>query len=288
VGLRLSPSPDRSAEWTIVTIGLSTYSFFWQWHETAPRPISLVEMIDKTADWDVHVLQICDYPAIDGFDSDAVRQLGAAAERAEVTLELGTRGLDHAHLTRYLSLAQQLGARLVRSMIRAEEVAEAVELLRQVIPTFERAGVSLALETYEQIPTARLMEVVRRIKSANLGVCLDPANCVPAMETPRSTIDLVADHVFNLHVKDFAFTRQVDWVGFTYAGTRLGEGLLDFAYLMERVRPDERGINKIIEHWLVWQGDSAKTCAVEDEWTLHNLDFLRRHEISTTTAPLVR
>ena len=69
-----------------MTIGLSTYSFFWQWHETAPRPISLVEMIDKTADWDVQVLQICDYPAIDGFDSDAVRQLGAAAERAQVTL----------------------------------------------------------------------------------------------------------------------------------------------------------------------------------------------------------
>jgi len=56
------------------------------------------------------------------------------------------------------------------------------------------------------------------------------------------------------------------------------------------VRPDERGINQIIEHWLVWQGDSATTCALEDEWTLHNLDVLRaleqrRIETPTSTSP---
>ena len=44
------------------------------------------------------------------------------------------------------------------------------------------------------------------------------------------------------------------------------------------------GINQIIEHWLVWQGDSETTCRLEDDWTLHNLDYLRRkaaaHRIS--------
>ena len=60
----------------------------------------------------------------------------------------------------------------------------------------------------------------------------------------------------NLHVKDFAFTRQDGWVGFTYAGAPLGEGLLDYDHMRRAVRPDERGINQIIEHWLPWQGDA--------------------------------
>ena len=78
-----------------------------------------------------------------------------------------------------------------------------------------------------------------------------------------------------MHVKDFAFSRREGWVGFTYAGTKLGEGLLDYDAMAARICPNERGINQVIEHWLVWQGDSAATCAVEDEWTKHSIDFLR-------------
>jgi hypothetical protein len=225
-----------------VTIGLSTYSVFWQWHETAPRPISLVEMIDKTAGWDVHVLQICDYHALDGFDSDAVRQLGAAAERAQVTLELGARGLDHPHLTRYLSLAQRLGARLVRSMIRAEGSSRSRRYAAPDHSGVRAGGGEPGLgETYEQVPTARLMEVVRRINSPSLGVCLDPANCVAALERPgrrssrRGSRVQPACQRLRLHPEG-------GWVGFTYAGTRLGKGC--WTSPMASRAPDATGCNR--------------------------------------------
>ena len=273
-----------------MTIGLSTYSFFWQWHDTAPQPLTLAQMVDKTALWEVRLLQICDYPPVERLDVQELSEIRSRAARHQVDLELGTRGVQPAHLERYLRLAQLLGAYLVRSMVRSDEAATAVDLLRQVVPAYEQAGVRLALETYEQVPTAQLLEIVRDVDSPSLGICLDPANCVAALETPRSTIDLTADHVLNLHVKDFAFTRQGGWVGFTLAGAPLGEGLLDLTYLMERVRPDERGINQIIEHWLLWQGASATTCALEDEWTLHNLEVLRdlerrRSETPTSLGP---
>jgi len=45
--------------------------------------------------------------------------------------------------------------------------------------------------------------------------------------------------------------------------------------MIDAVRPDERGINQVIEHWLPWQGDSATTITLEDEWTLHSLHYLR-------------
>jgi 3-oxoisoapionate decarboxylase len=48
--------------------------------------------------------------------------------------------------------------------------------------------------------------------------------------------------------------------------------------MIDAVRPHERGVNSIIEHWLPWQGDSETTCALEDRWTLSNLHYLRSRE----------
>ena len=266
------------------SIGLSTYSFFWQWHETAPRPLTLPELVAKTASWEVDLLQLCDHPALDRFDADQAADLLATGRELAVRFELGTRGLDTAHLLHYLDLAGRLDVTLVRSMVRREEIPDAANLLAKVVPAYAEAGVTLALETYEQIPTPTLVDLVREVDDAYLGIVLDPGNSVAALETPRSTIDLTADLTRNLHVKDFAFSRQAGWVGFTYAGARLGEGLLDYDYLVSQVRPHERGINQIVEHWLVWQGDSETTCRLEDDWTWHNLTYLR-HKAAAHTHP---
>ena len=79
----------------------------------------------------------------------------------------------------------------------------------------------------------------------------------------------------NVHVKDFAFARQAGWVGFTYGGARMGEGLHDYAHLLETVGPRARGVNEIVEHWLSWQGDAETTIRTEREWTRNTVDYLR-------------
>ena len=257
-------------------IGLSTYAFFWQWHETAPAPLDLAAMIDRTAELGAPLFQICDYPRIEAFDAAELRALRVHAERRGVTLELGTRGVHPAHLRRYLELARALDVTLVRSMVRAGE--DAVPMLRSAIDAFERSGVTVALETYEQVPTAVLVDVVAAVASPALGICLDPANCVAALEHPAETIAKTAAWVRNVHVKDFAFTRKDGWVGFTLAGCPLGEGRLDYPALVAAVRPDERGINQVIEHWLPWQGDSRSTTELEQHWTAGNLDTLRSYQ----------
>jgi 3-oxoisoapionate decarboxylase len=262
-----------------MTVGLSTYAFFWQCQPSAGKPLSLTGMVTQTAAWDVGRFQICDYPLIESYDDAGLAELRRHAERRGVALELGTRGLRPDHLRRYLDLARRLDARLVRSMVTTAghnpTAAEAVRLLDMVMPEFERAGVTLALETYEQIPVRTLVDTVAAVDSANLGICLDPANCVAALEHPTRTIDASAPYVRNIHVKDFAFTRKDGWVGFTLAGCPLGEGLLDYDHMIAAVRPDERGIDQIIEHWLPWQGDTETTIRTENEWTLHNLHYLR-------------
>ena len=261
-----------------MAIGLSTYSFFWRASERVPRPLDLPMMLQQTAELGAGVFQICDYKGLEALSPRALLELKHQADDLGLILELGTRGLETAHLRKYLDIARTLDVRLLRSMFNSNThqptLDEAVWLLETVMPSFVEQDVKLALETYEQVPTSRIMQAIERIDSPWLGICLDPGNCVAALEHPKDVIDMTSSRVLNLHVKDFSFSRRDGWVGFTFAGCPMGEGLLDYDYVRGKVQPDHKHINQIIEHWLPWQLDAASTCAMEDQWTRHNLNYL--------------
>jgi 3-oxoisoapionate decarboxylase len=260
-------------------IGLSTYSFFWRWSERAPEPLTLPQMLTRTAELGVGLFQICDYPPIEEYSPEQLDDLAAVATELGVKLELGTKGIEPHHLRSYLAMAGRLRVDLVRSMLYSPTSRPSVEdakgMLGDVVPEFAAAGVRLALETYEQVPSADLVEVVRGIDSPVLGICLDPGNCVAALENPRDVVERTAPYVLNLHIKDFAFSRRGGWVGFLFAGAPLGTGLLDYDHLVETTQAREKGLSQVIEHWLPWQDDYDETARLEDEWTVSNLEYLR-------------
>lgn len=211
------------------------------------------------------------------------RELRKAADTAKklgIQIELGTKGIEPVRLARFLELAKIFDAKLIRSMVYSDECrpskAEAIQNLVHEIKNFEAAGISLALETYEQISTNDLVSIITKVRSPNLGICLDPANVVARLENPKDCVKTTAHLVKNIHVKDFEFARQKGWVGFTYSGAEMGKGLHDYRNLLAKVNPRERGINEIVEHWLPWQGDIETTVQKEKEWTKTTLEYLRK------------
>ncbi|MFB8273012.1 MULTISPECIES: sugar phosphate isomerase/epimerase family protein [unclassified Streptomyces] len=268
--------------------GISTYAYFWRISERAPKPLSLLDMLVDTKEQGGEVFQICDYPGIESYDSARLADIRDAARDLGLCLELGTRGVRPDHLATYLDIARQLDVTLVRSMMNTvdhrPDVDEAVALLRQALPGYTDAGVALGLETYEQVSTDDLLAVVKGVDSDRLGVVLDPGNSVARLERPVDVVDATAPYVVNIHVKDFAFTRRDGWVGFTYAGCPLGTGLLDYDAMIAAVRPHERGINQIVEHWLPWQDEGFDTTArLEHQWTQHSISTLLSNTVSSTT-----
>lgn len=262
-----------------MTIGLSTYAFLWRSSDRVENPLTLHDILEHTRASGCSLLQICDFAPLDELSVDGLSGLARAAGDLGIQLELGTRGVGPDHLNRYLEMATHLGVTLVRSMLNTAterpSEAEAIESLRRVVPHYAERGVTLALETYEQVPVAQLVRIIEAVDSEALGVCLDPANCVAALERPRDVVAATAPYVKNWHVKDFAFTRQAGWVGFNLAGCPLGEGLLDYDRFRKAVDPLSNDINQIVEHWLPWQQDAETTCAMEAQWTQHSIDFLR-------------
>jgi sugar phosphate isomerase/epimerase len=259
-------------------IGLSTYAFFWQFSETAERPLTLIDMVKKTHQLGLTVFQICDYAPIQSMSDTELAEVRDVAESSGIQLELGTRGIQKSHLTNYLDIASKLDSTFLRTMLHTSDhkpsVPEAIALLNKVLPTCADRGVTIGLETYEQVSTDDLIHVVEGVGSPFLGVCLDPANSVARLELPVDVIDRTAPFVVNMHVKDFTFTRQAGWVGFSLIGCPLGEGLLDYDGMIAVVQPGAN-VNQVIEHWLPWQGTSKVTCQLEERWTQHNIDTLR-------------
>lgn len=267
-------------------LGLGTYAFLWEGATTLPTgtnpdPLPLAGMLARTAELGLRLFQICDYAPLLGFSATELRELRSTVDGLGIRLELGTKGVGPAHLRSFLDLAEVLGAGYVRSMVFAPDsrptLAEAERMLRETLPAYEAAGVRLGLETYEQVRSAELVGLVESVGSDALGICLDPANTVAALENPREVVERCAPYVNGIHVKDFAFTRREGWVGFTLAGARMGEGLLDYAHLIDAVRPAERGITRIVEHWLPWQGRLETTVAAERDWTAHDVRYLKEH-----------
>lgn len=260
-------------------IGLGTYAFFWQLSDQTQEPMSLIDAFEATKALDVDLFQICDYAPLEAMSRAELQNIAAAARDLNLSIELGTKGIEPARLRDHLELAELFDASLVRSMLFGPHsqptLTEAAAQLRAAMVEYEAAGVTLALETYEQVATADLIGVVEAVGSARLGICLDPANVVARLERPQDCVEASAPHTKNVHVKDFAFTRQPGWVGFTYGGAAMGEGLHDYPHLLDTVRPRERGVNEIVEHWLSWQGDADTTVRTERDWTRLTIDYLR-------------
>lgn len=249
-------------------IGLSTYAYFWQ---LDAQP-SLADAFEATRELGVDLFQICDYAPLERMTDAEVRDAAAAARALGLTIHLGTKGVEPDRLSRFLDLARGFDAPLVRTMATGPDDDAP---LRDILPAYEAAGVRVALETYERLATADLVDLVERIDSPALGICLDPANVVARLESPRDCVERAAPHVISVHAKDFAFARQPGWVGFTYSGAVMGTGLHDYPHLLRTVRPRERGIDEIVEHWLSWQGDTETTIRAERNWTRAAVDYLR-------------
>ncbi|MFP7832525.1 sugar phosphate isomerase/epimerase family protein [Marisediminicola sp. LYQ134] len=264
-------------------IGLSTYAYFWRMSATNPNAMTLDDAIRDTAALGIRLFQICDHAPLAHLSDGELADVRSLADDLGVTLEVGTRGTDPEALQCYLHIAGILGATLVRTMWTAgDDRPDAVEVerrLREVLPQFEAAGVTLALETYEQVTSSDLVALVEAIASPRLKIVLDPANTVANLEHPADVTARCLPHVANWHVKDFAFSRKDGWVGFALTSTPLGQGRLDYDGIRAALDARDGGttsVNQIVEHWLPWQGDPETTSRLEAEWTTKTIEHLRR------------
>jgi sugar phosphate isomerase/epimerase len=264
-----------------VRLGISSWTFPWavgvNGYPQPVRPLRLSGLLDRAAALKVQVLQIADNLPLHKLDLSEIRGVRDQAVSLGIKIEIGTRGVEPDHLLRYLRLAFELDAVLIRTLTHTSEsqpsLDQAEQWIRKVLPEFEANGVVLGLENYEAHSCCALASLVRRFDSRWVGVCLDTVNSFGALEPPEGVVQTLAPLTVNLHVKDFVVERVPYKMGFVVRGTPAGSGSLDIPWLLKQMRADD--ISAILEQWPPPQDSVETTMAMEQDWAERGVQYLR-------------
>ena len=264
-------------------LGISSYTFTWAVgiHGYYPQHrMGVIELLDKAVELDVKVLQIADNLPLDRLVDSEIESLAKMASGLGICIEVGTRGILNNNLLTYLRLAERLNSPIVRVVLGTSEYHpdenEVVEIIKPLMPEFERAGISLAIENYESFNVKTLKRIVNRLDSKCAGICLDVANSLGAMEGPELVIEELGPLAVNLHVKGFTIYRASQNMGFVIDGTPMDKGMLDVSWLFRKINDYGRDYNVILEQWTPYEKDVHTTIEKENLWAEMSIEYLRK------------
>jgi sugar phosphate isomerase/epimerase len=273
-------------------LGINSYTYMWSIgfkgaHPAYPErearpehPMTLLDLLRKARELGLHLVQTGPNLPLDELSEAEMEAFIHTAQKWEIELELGTRGLDFEHLVKQIDLAKRMGARLIRTL---PEVAGVYDLdgslipaaLRQVAPLLESEGIRLGIEN-GRTPAALLAGALDEVGSPNVGVVLDMVNSLAVPEGWKEVTRILAPYTMCVHYKDFTIRRQWHMMGFLCEGTPAGQGLVETAWLLEQLQASRHPFNVIVELWPPEQTSVDETAALEQEWAVESVRYLRQ------------
>ena len=265
-------------------LGIGTYAYAWSigFLDAMPEePMDAFGLLDRAEELEVGVVQYGPNLPLDELPPSDLKMLLRRASARGIVVEIGTRGLDPMHLAKQVRLAEQTGSPVLRwsidvsdsVLVSAREVAACIQRL---LPDLEKRKVRLAIEN-SQMLAKDLAELVQSTESPWVGVTLDTVNSLAIPEGANTVIATLAPHVASLHIKDFLISRMWHRMGFVVEGRPAGQGQLDVPGLLATVQAAATPANAILELWPPEQKTGAETVALEHQWVLESISYLRRY-----------
>ncbi|MFC7737596.1 sugar phosphate isomerase/epimerase family protein [Roseomonas sp. GCM10028921] len=148
----------------------------------------------------------------------------------------GTRPEAADDLARHLGAARRVGAGVMRICCGGRRTRPddwpshrdaLLPLLRGLLPTAEEQGVVMAIENHLDLLSGELTELLERVNSPWLGVCLDTANNVRIGEDPLAVVWRLAPWTRATHLKDVAPLAGAEDAFTSWPSVPLGQGVVD-------------------------------------------------------------
>ena len=226
-------------------IGLAVYgtTFSMGLHPASGRPtISARQLMDQALAAHLQGVEI-PVSLLEGEDISAVAR--SARERG-LFITLATGGYTAEPLSESISLAAQLGAETVRTVVGGAKIGgdrrplagrwqpflqEVLTQLQEATATAEKAGVNLAVENHQDLASEELLWLCESIGSRRFGINLDAGNPLATAEEPLDYFRRVAPYLKNVHLKDYAIYLSEE--GYRLVRCPLGQGVIDFPALFK-------------------------------------------------------
>ncbi|HUU16047.1 MAG TPA: TIM barrel protein [Sedimentisphaerales bacterium] len=184
-------------------------------------------------------------------DEDYTRKLLEKAQNNDMFIE-GSASLprDMSGVEKFdatVRTAKQAGAKVVRIAIggrRYEQFSNAEEFkaftertwksLQLAEPVAARHRMRLAIENHKDWRIGQMLDMLSRISSEYVGVCIDMGNSFALLEDPMAVVKAYAPYGFAVHLKDIAVAEYDE--GFLLADVPLGQGLLNLPRMVQMLR----------------------------------------------------
>jgi sugar phosphate isomerase/epimerase len=265
-------------------LGISSWTYPWSigvpGYPQPAAPLTALDLIDRARELGAAVVQVADNLPLHAQAPEALEQVRRHASERGVAVEVGTRGIEPAHLRRYLECARLVGARLLRTLTHTAtskpDIRQARLWLAEVLPEFERAGVVIALENNEAHRVREYAGLARELASPSFGLCIDTANSLGDLARTEEVLAELAPHAVCLHYKDVRIERFDHRMGFRVVGCAAGDGRVDGPAVIAELRRHRRDPNVIIEQWPPYQGSLEASVALENDTASRGIAYLRR------------
>ena len=117
--------------------------------------------------------------------------------------------------------------------------------IESVAPIVEKYRIPLAIENHKDWLIPHMLEMLKRIDSEYVGVCIDTGNSFALLEDPMDLVKAYAPWAHCVHLKDMAVCEYED--GFLLADVAFGEGTLDLPKIVEIIRKAKPGMEFSVE-----------------------------------------
>jgi sugar phosphate isomerase/epimerase len=195
-------------------------------------------------------------------DEEYTRKLRDKAQNYDMFIE-GSASLprDMSGVERFdatVRTVKQAGAKVVRIAIggrRYEQFSKAEEFkafakrtwksLQLAEPVAARHRMRIAIENHKDWRIGQMLDMLRRIGSEYVGVCVDTGNSFALLEDPMAVVEAYAPYAFSVHLKDMAVAEYDE--GFLLADVPLGQGRLDLPKMVEILRKENPELQFCLE-----------------------------------------
>jgi 3-oxoisoapionate decarboxylase len=129
-------------------------------------------------------------------------------------------------------------------------------------PVAARHKIVLAVENHKDFRSEEFVELLKKIDSSHVGVCVDTGNNIALLEDVTETTKRLAPFAVSCHLKDMAVEEYAD--GFLLSGVPLGTGNVDLKTIVTILRKQRPEINFCLE--MITRDPLRIPCLTDEYW----------------------
>jgi sugar phosphate isomerase/epimerase len=214
-------------------LGLETFSYEMAFYFGT---MNVFDFIQRTHELGLDGVQINlvgrNWNHLGGAEPGHLREVRRMIESLGMFVEVDMRGTDPERLTKSLRVCEALGADVLRTYASvggdlAEELKQAPNHIRQVLPICADIGVRIAVENHEYETAKDILTIIEQVGSEYVGALVDTGNSMMVWEDPVAAVRMMAPFAVSTHFKDHAVIVQNGEP--LVVGVTLGKGGIDGA-----------------------------------------------------------